>query len=700
MQSFLNGAECGPSNPLKQVAQREGVDHSLFKDRLAPQSSTQLNAFRSSPSFSPQGQAPVARHANPIPHPFNLSHLSAALAESSRSGSASPVPAASQIPLGPNFETRWNDAMVNGLKSSPSMSQAPPRAPVQWAPPPSQESNWINGYGEWQSSQEKEKQRAIGSGPQMAHNSSYYSGMPGASMGLSQGMGMGYQPSFSQMYGQNFQQPPASSLPLEAQLDPRQMEALFARAEEDWKATDAAVSQTAEQMDAKGKGKEREMPATEETVEETITDNVEETKEAKGDFEKVWESLKPEAERLNKLAEWERDFSQFTNDEDDLFDVLNESFNRPDVGQASLDQQTDFLQDERLAMGEGVVARDDGIPQIGNYDFSSPSRHLLSLSASYLWTEANHLLASGGSLSEAAIMIEQFITRSTPQERTQINVSLTEAWATLGRVHAMDEKEEKALEAFQAGSKALEQEGITGKEGIAGEMLTNLAISYVNESLDLAALSTLHRFLSLTHPAYAGPAPTTSSPLLTSPTGSPWVLHQQMTDSFLALAREQYQNDEKVDPDVQIGLGTLFYMMGEYDQARDCWVAALKERPEDYLLWNRLGATLANGGSSEEAVDAYRRALELKPGFTRAISNLGVACLNIGVHREAAEHFLAALSLHPSQSEGNSQQISNDSAALWGTLRKSFIAMELPDLAAKARPGTNLEVFRAAGFEF
>lgn len=69
-------------------------------------------------------------------------------------------------------------------------------------------------------------------------------------------------------------------------------------------------------------------------------------------------------------------------------------------------------------------------------------------------------------------MIEQFITRSTPQERTQINVSLTEAWATLGRVHAMDEKEEKALEAFQEGSKTLEQEGVTGREGVAGEMLT------------------------------------------------------------------------------------------------------------------------------------------------------------------------------------------------------------------------------------
>lgn len=56
------------------------------------------------------------------------------------------------------------------------------------------------------------------------------------------------------------------------------------------------------------------------------------------------------------------------------------------------------------------------------------------------------------------------------------------------------------------------------------------------------------------------------------------------------------------------------------------------------MLWNRLGATLANGGNPEEAIDAYRRALELKPTFTRAIYNLGVSCLNIGVYQEAAEH--------------------------------------------------------------
>lgn len=77
-----------------------------------------------------------------------------------------------------------------------------------------------------------------------------------------------------------------------SQAEQEKMEAAFEQA-----LADAREQSTTTSKGEEGSTKETEPPA-------------EEMRETKGDLEAVWESLRPEAERLNKLAEWERDFSQ------------------------------------------------------------------------------------------------------------------------------------------------------------------------------------------------------------------------------------------------------------------------------------------------------------------------------------------------------------------------------------------------------
>ncbi|OAL37453.1 hypothetical protein AYO20_03302 [Fonsecaea nubica] len=347
-------------------------------------------------------------------------------------------------------------------------------------------------------------------------------------------------------------------------------------------------------------------------------------------------------------------------------------------------------------------------PMLGDYMFESQNPYLEnSTNSRSAFEQGKEILESHGNLSLAALAFEAAV---------QQDPNHVEAWVLLGAAQAQNEKESPAIRALE---KALELDPNNL------DALMALAVSYTNEGYDSTAYRTLERWLSVKYPQIHPPEN------LSTPTEHGFtdraILHERVVDLFIKAAQLS-PSGEHMDPDVQVGLGVLFYGNEDFEKAVDCFKAALastesgmvnRER-EVHLLWNRLGATLANSGRSEDAITAYCKALEVNPNFVRARYNLGVSCINIGCYPEAAGHLLGALNLHRAVSEqgldkareivgDGSGGISdaelermihqNESTNLYDTLRRAFTGMGRRDLTERVGVGMNLDQFRGE-FDF
>ena len=112
--------------------------------------------------------------------------------------------------------------------------------------------------------------------------------------------------------------------------------------------------------------------------------------------------------------------------------------------------------------------------------------------------------------------------------------------------------------------------------------LLALGVSYVNEMDKERALKTLETWVKH-NPQFAGLSP----PPDPYSDGSPLDAVMQLMLAAQAVA--------PADPDVAVVLGVLYNVSRDYDSAIECLTAATEARSDDYALWNKLGATRANG---------------------------------------------------------------------------------------------------------
>ncbi|KAM3866328.1 PEX5-related protein [Diretmus argenteus] len=279
--------------------------------------------------------------------------------------------------------------------------------------------------------------------------------------------------------------------------------------------------------------------------------------------------------------------------------------------------------------------------------------------------------AREGDLNNAVLLLEAAILQD-PQD--------SEAWQVLGTTQAENENEQAAIVSLQR-CLELHPNNLPA--------LMALAVSFTNSGMQREACDALHRWIRhnprYKHLLLDGRSPLQGSPATprrgppTPTPGSP-----QLVEVLGLFQEAAVLNQDGVDPDLQTGLGVLFNLSSDFNKAVEAFTAALSVRPEDYLLWNRLGATLANGDRSEEAVEAYTRALELQPGFIRSRYNLGISCINLGAHREAASNFLTALN-QQRRSQRHSHQLM--SANIWAALRIAVSMMDRPELFQAASIG-------------
>ncbi|KAF1793485.1 Leucine-rich repeat domain, L domain-like [Phytophthora cactorum] len=170
----------------------------------------------------------------------------------------------------------------------------------------------------------------------------------------------------------------------------------------------------------------------------------------------------------------------------------------------------------------------------------------------------------------------------------------SEAWRMLGECHAENDEDKSAIICLE---RAVEEDPYNLSALLA------LGVSNVNELNPQGALKTLKAWVQH-NPKFHG----LEIQVDEYSDGS-------LMDEVMQLMLQARAHDPS-DSDVQVVLGVLYNVSKDYDAAVASFKAATDSRPDEYALWNKVGATLANSARSSEAIPAvmspYDRLRELE----------------------------------------------------------------------------------------
>ena len=123
--------------------------------------------------------------------------------------------------------------------------------------------------------------------------------------------------------------------------------------------------------------------------------------------------------------------------------------------------------------------------------------------------------------------------------------------------------------------------------------------------------------------------------------------------------------------DILLVTALSYLGIDNHKQVEETFLEMIKNNPQDYSAYNRLGAFYANNKNYTKAIEMYNKALSIKPDCPRLLINMGISLMNLEDYSNSARHFIKALKLN------------NNIEEAWNYLTGIFLSMERGDLINK-----------------